>query len=115
VNDTFFTLTDIDTKHTNSRSRRYPTVDAAVEAARQRIALRESEGVAILQCVGFVHQGASFKPRLRKFRFTFWTYSPYGDRWRHEQEDVIEAENRVHAMHLFEARHQEPFETCQEV
>lgn len=47
----FWTVTDGDTKHTNSRSSRYGTLDGAVSEAKTRIEGGRTDQVFILEAV----------------------------------------------------------------
>jgi len=51
---TFYTLTNTDNHHTNSKSARFDTLEEAYLAAEHRIADNKAEGVIILKAIKLV-------------------------------------------------------------
>ena len=72
--NTFFTLTDRDTRYCNSRSERFDTFEQATRVAKARIALYAKEhggqhpGVIIMKSVAFVEPVPPVAPN---FQLTF--------------------------------------------
>jgi hypothetical protein len=62
--DTFYTITDQYTQHTNSRSQRFPTEAEAVAAAEQRITSRphDNSWVIVMQAVKVVKPKPTTRP-----------------------------------------------------
>lgn len=50
----FWTVTDANTTHTNSRSQRFPTVEDAIHEATGRIENGRADSVYILECIKVV-------------------------------------------------------------
>jgi hypothetical protein len=53
---TFYTLTDVDTEHTNSRSRRYDDKASAIAGAEARINAGSTKAVVIMQAIELVRR-----------------------------------------------------------
>lgn len=54
----FYTITDANTEHTNSRSTKFPSYEAAIESATSRINGFRSDEVYILEAVAVVRKVA---------------------------------------------------------
>ena len=63
---TFFTLTNSHTESTNSRSKRYSTIDEAVAEAQGRLARKEAEAVVVLKAVELVTLAAPVLPPIKR-------------------------------------------------
>ena len=63
---TFFTITNQHTHETNSRSKRYNTIEEAATEAQRRLANKETEGVIILKAVEIVTLAQPVLPPIKR-------------------------------------------------
>lgn len=54
----FWTITDANTTHTNSRSERFSSLGSALSAAAKRIERGAAESVCVMECVKLVKRAA---------------------------------------------------------
>jgi len=99
MHDTFFTITDVDTKYTNSRSKRFPTAEEATAAAQLRLTMDpDNVGVHIMMCVGTVTPS----PNPHRYLFTFMFYPKSGCSSCYRCEETITARSQEEARKKFD-------------